>query len=141
MQYEINKIYHYDINEDVIKSAGLEFFCLTGVLPNMENLKFKNAFTDEFSNRKFKNVITNPPYGGDKVKQSDAQLKREKIKEFIKNEIPTITDTSVLQLRQLQLKKIEAMEKQEKKEIGQKMLGWLLEARLNMERFLVVDIH
>jgi hypothetical protein len=26
---EINKIYHYDVNEDVIKSAGLEFFCLT----------------------------------------------------------------------------------------------------------------
>ena len=35
---EINKIYHYDMNEDVIKSAGLEFFCLTGVLPNMTDL-------------------------------------------------------------------------------------------------------
>jgi hypothetical protein len=35
---EINKIYHYDMNEDVIKSAGLELFCLTSVLPNMNNI-------------------------------------------------------------------------------------------------------
>ena len=48
---EINKIYHYDMNEDVIKSAGLEFFCLTGVLPNMNNLKYKNSFTDEFNEK------------------------------------------------------------------------------------------
>jgi len=27
---EINKIYHYDMNEDVVKFAGLELFCLTG---------------------------------------------------------------------------------------------------------------
>ena len=45
---EINQIYHYDMNEDVIKSAGLEFFCSTGVLPNLKQLQYKNSFTDEF---------------------------------------------------------------------------------------------
>ena len=81
---EINKIHHYDINEDVIKSAGLEFFCLTGVLPNMSNLKYKNAFTDEFNGEKYDYIFTNPPYGGDKNNKSETQNKRDKIKKFIK---------------------------------------------------------
>ena len=113
---EINKVFHYDINEDVIKSAGLEFLCLTGVLPNMENLMFKNAFTDEFSNVKFKNIITNPPYGGDKIKQSDAQIKREKIKEYIKNEMPNVTNEEQLLNMQRQLKKIGDIERLEREE-------------------------
>ncbi len=113
---EINNIYHYDMNEDVIKSAGLEFFCLTGVLPNMNNLKYKNSFTDEFNNKKYKYPLTNPPYGGDKTNKSDAQVKREKVKEYIKNELPTITDEGLRIRRQKQLKSIEAEEKQEKKE-------------------------
>ncbi len=39
---QIDNIYHYDMNEDVIKSAGLEFFCLTGALPDkiIYNIKF-----------------------------------------------------------------------------------------------------
>jgi len=112
----INKIYHFDMNEDVIKSAGLEFFCLTGVLPNMkDNLKYKNSFTDEFNNKKFMNVITNPPYGGDKTTQSDAQIKRKKIKEYIKKEIITLKDELKIKTRLRQIKKIEDQEKQEKK--------------------------
>jgi len=114
---EINKIFHYDINEDVIKFAALEFFCLTGCFPNMnENLKVKNAFADNFSSNKFHYVITNPPYGGDKLKQSDSQLKRDKIKDFIKKELPNISDESTLKYRQRQLKYIESLEKQERKE-------------------------
>jgi len=113
---EINKIYHYDMNEDVIKSAGLEFFCLTGVLPNMNNLKYKNSFTDEFNGLKFKYPLTNPPYGGDKNSKTEAQNKRDKVKEYIKNQLPTITDEGLRIRRQKQLKKIEAQEKQEKKE-------------------------
>jgi type I restriction-modification system DNA methylase subunit len=119
---EINKISHFDMNEDVIKSAGLEFFCLTGVLPNMSNLQYKNSFTDEFIDdstnkpRKYKYPLTNPPYGGDKNSKSEAQSKREKIKEYIKNELPTITDEGLRIRRQKQLKNIEAQEKQEKKE-------------------------
>ena len=113
----INKIYHFDMNEDVVKSAGLEFFCLTGVLPNMkDNLAYRNSFTDKFDNKKFMNVITNPPYGGDKVVQSDAQIKRKKIKEYIKKELLTMKDELKIKTRLRQIKKIEDQEKQEKKD-------------------------
>jgi len=41
------------MNEDVVKSAGLEIFSLTGELPNTKsNLTYKNSFTDEFENKK-----------------------------------------------------------------------------------------
>lgn len=112
----INKIYHFDMNEDVVKSAGLEFFCMTGVLPNMkDNLAYRNSFTDKFDNKKFMNVITNPPYGGDKVVQSDAQIKMKKIKEYIKNELLTLKDELKIKTRLRQIKRIEDQEKQEKK--------------------------
>jgi type I restriction-modification system DNA methylase subunit len=114
---EINKIYHYDMNEDVIKSAGLEFFCLTGVLPNMNNLKYKNSFTDEFNGSKYEYLFTNPPYGGDKSSKTEAQSKRDKVKEYIKNELLTTIDEGLRIRRQKQLKNIEAQEKQEKKEL------------------------
>jgi type I restriction-modification system DNA methylase subunit len=113
---EINKIYHYDMNEDVIKSAGLEFFCLTGVLPNMSNLKYKNSFTDEFNGSKYEYIFTNPPYGGDKSSKTEAQTKRDKVKEYIKNELLTTIDEGLRIRRQKQLKNIEAQEKQEKRE-------------------------
>lgn len=113
---EINKISHFDMNEDVIKSAGLEFFCLTGVLPNMDNLKYKNSFTDEFGDKKYKYPLTNPPYGGDKSSKSEGQCKREKVKEYIKYEILTTVDEGLRNKRQKQLKDIEAQERQEKKE-------------------------
>jgi type I restriction-modification system DNA methylase subunit len=113
---EINKISHFDANEDVIKSAGLEFFCLTGVLPNMDNLKYKNSFTDEFNGKKYKYPLTNPPYGGDKNNKTETQSKREKVKEYIKRELTTITDEELRVRRQRQLKSIETKEKQEKKE-------------------------
>ena len=112
----INNIYHYDMNEDVVKSAGLEFFCSTGILPNLNNLSYKNSFTDNFNDQKFMNVITNPPYGGDKVKQSDAQIKRKKIKEYIKNELNTMKDELKIKLRLKQVKKLEDQEKQDKKD-------------------------
>ena len=111
---ELQKVSHFDMNEDVIKSAGLEFFCLTGVLPNMNNLRYKNSFTDEFNGQKYKYPLTNPPYGGDKNTKSKAQDKREKVKEYIKTELPTITDEGVRIQRQTQLKNIELLEKQER---------------------------
>lgn len=114
---ELNKIYHYDMNEDVIKSAGLEFFCLTGIMPDMKkNLQYKNSFISEFNDDKYDLVITNPPYGGDKNKQSITQLKRDKIKNYIKEELKTLTDDEIIKNRKLQLKVIENSEKQEKKE-------------------------
>ena len=118
---ELSKISHFDMNEDVIKSAGLEFFCLTGVLPVMKNnLGYKNSFTDNFVKdkeyKKYKYPITNPPYGGDKNSKTVVQEKGEKIKEYIKNELKTITDEGVRIARQKQLKSIEAREKQDKQE-------------------------
>ena len=62
------------------------------------------------------NIITNPPYGGDKVKQSDAQIKRKKIKEYIKNELNTLKDEFKIKLRLKQVKKLEDQEKQDKKD-------------------------
>ena len=113
----INKIFHYDMNDDVIKSAGLEFFCLTGILPNMkDNLFFKNSFTDSFNNKKFNFVITNPPYGGDKTVQSDTQIKRKLIKEYIKKELLELKDKDKIDIRNKQLKNIEIQEKQDKKD-------------------------
>jgi restriction endonuclease S subunit len=112
----INKIHHYDMNEDVIKSAGLELFCLTGELPDMNNIKYKNSFTDEFNNKKYMYPITNPPYGGDKIKKTISQEKNEKIKEYIKKELQSITDEGIKIKRQKQLKEIEAREKQDKKD-------------------------
>ena len=85
---ELHKIYHFDMNEDVIKSAALEFFCLTGVLPNMEtNMGYKNSFGDEFCDQRFGVVGTNPPYGGDKNKKTAHEVKLGKVKEFIKTEL------------------------------------------------------
>ena len=112
----INKIHHYDMNEDVIKSAGLELFCLTGELPDMNNIKYKNSFTDEFDNKKYMYPLINPPYGGDKNKKTIAQEKSEKVKEYIKEELQSITDEGLKIKRQKQLKAIEAKEKQDKKD-------------------------
>ena len=116
---EINKIHHYDMNEDVIKSAALEFFCITGEVPNMEHLQYKNSFTDEFKNMKFKNCITNPPYGGDKNNKSDAEKKREKIKKYIKEELKTLTDKDIIKRRNEQLKHIDNLNKLEKKRLDE----------------------
>jgi restriction endonuclease S subunit len=87
----------------------------------MENLKYKNSFTDEFAGDrnevlKYKYVFTNPPYGGDKNSKSEAQNKRDKVKDYIKTELTMITDEGLRIRRQKQLKEIEAQEKQEKKE-------------------------
>ena len=108
---EIDKIYHYDMNEDVIKSAALELFCLTGILPNMKNLEFRNSFTHDFNKQKFKYPITNPPYGGDKNEKSQAQKKRDILKDFLTNKLKEADDKEKINK---QLKHIEALNKQEK---------------------------
>lgn len=115
-QKQINQVYHFDMNEDVIKSAGLEFFCLTGVLPNMNNLKYKNSFTDEFNDQKFMYPLTNPPYGGDNVKESDVQRKIEKVKKYIEKELKTLDDEEIIVRRKKQLEEIKSRERIEKRE-------------------------
>ena len=113
---QLSQVHHYDMNEDVIKSAGLELFCLTGVLPNMNNLKYKNSFTDEFNDQKFMYPLTNPPYGGDKIKKSDSQQKIEKVKEYLERELATLQDQETSKRRRKQLEEIKAQEKLEKRE-------------------------
>lgn len=107
---QFKKINHYDINQDVIKSAALEFLCLTGELPVLDNFKYKDAFRDTFEH-KYKYIITNPPYGGDKVKKTNLTLKRDKVIEFINSKISKGDDVSDMLLIQLA-----NLKKQNKKE-------------------------
>jgi hypothetical protein len=66
---DIKKIHHFDMNEDVIKIAGLEMFGLTKYLPVKEDqFKLTNTFKYEF-NETYDYIFTNPPYGGDKTKK------------------------------------------------------------------------
>ena len=113
---EIKKVYHFDMNEDVIKSAALEFFCLTGKIPDMKtSLKYVNSFNDEFENKKFSKIYTNPPYGGDKSQTSQQKSKRDKVKKYIIEQLKIEKNQEVILRRKKQLKNIEEEEKFEKK--------------------------
>jgi len=87
----IDNIYHFDMEESVVKMTGLEMFAITNYFPKIElNYQRVNSFTYEFPNKyneyqKFNYVISNPPYGGDKVNKSGEQLKRDKILNYIKS--------------------------------------------------------
>ena len=104
----VNNIFHYDINEDVLKAAALEIFCLTGQLPNMENIAYKNSFKTEFAERP-KYILTNPPYGGDKNNKSQAQLKRDILKKHI------MSSPELKEKHSKQLKFVLSEERNEKK--------------------------
>ncbi len=117
---ELKKVYHYDMNEDVIKSAGLEFFTLTGTIPEIGvHMGYKNSFLDEFENKKFDYIVTNPPYGGDKNKKSQEVEKQEKIKKYIEDELKELNkkkekNQEVITKREKQLKMIKNKENQDK---------------------------
>ena len=112
---QLRKIHHFDINDDVIKSAWLELFCLTNVMPYKEDVKAKNAFKDKFGT-KYKYILTNPPYGGDKNSKSDVQSKRDKIKTYVKSLLIATENKVEEKQLQAQLKKIELEEKEERKQ-------------------------
>lgn len=115
---EINNIYHYDMNEDVVKSAALEMFCLTGAMPNMiTNVACRNSFTTDFGGRNFKHIRTNPPYGGDKTKQTDTQKKNAKILDRLKKELaaPERIEPSKLETKKVQYRKLESDKAKDKK--------------------------
>jgi restriction endonuclease S subunit len=86
---QLDNIYHFDINEDVLKSARLELFCLSqGIFPNIDNVKRTNSFKEDFKDiKKFDIIMTNPPYGGDRTVTSAKKEKRDKIIKYIDNEI------------------------------------------------------
>lgn len=75
---EIDKIHHFDLSPHVVKMVKLELFTLTHSFPNKNNVKKTNSFTDEFENKKFKYVLSNPPYGGDKGGEKVTVLKCSK---------------------------------------------------------------
>lgn len=115
---ELNKIYHFDINKDVLKSAGLEFFCLSnGIIPDMNNnIKQTNSFTYNFISEKgFDLILTNPPYGGDKNTKSVKSVKRNLIKTYIQEELKSLTDKNKIEMRKAQLKEIEIINKNDEK--------------------------
>lgn len=86
---QLSKIYHFDMNLDVVKYAMLEMYCLTGEFPQNNHLRTINSFKDEFKNQKgkmkFKNIYTNPPYGGDKTTKTETVEHMEIIKKHCEN--------------------------------------------------------
>ena len=104
----VHNIFHYDINEDVLKAGALELFCLTGELPKMKNIAYKNSFKTEFTETP-KYLLTNPPYGGDKNKKSQAQQKRDILKKHI------MSSLELKEKHSEQLKFILSEERKEKK--------------------------
>ena len=80
----VDNIYHFDMEETVINMTGLEMFAITNCFPDRENnYKRENSFTNEFNKdgkpMKFKFIISNPPYGGDKTERNAEQQRRDKI--------------------------------------------------------------
>jgi restriction endonuclease S subunit len=67
----------------------LELFCLSqGIFPNINNVKRTNSFKHDFRDiGKFDLIMTNPPFGGDKISTSAKKEKRDKIIKYIDNEI------------------------------------------------------
>lgn len=85
---EINQITHYDMSEDVVKSASLEMFVLTGVFPkvgHLGNFRRTNSFKNNYGDQKYMYVISNPPYGGDKNKKNAEQQGIDKLINMIKS--------------------------------------------------------
>ena len=88
---EINNIYHYDMNRDVVSSAALEIMCLTKNIPNMEtNFKIRNSFVNIPEDLHFKLVGTNPPYGGDNLTKTFKITKHEELLKHVQNELKNI---------------------------------------------------
>ena len=64
LKSNISNVYHYDINMEVINIAALEMFRLTHQIPDMNN-NFKKTNTFTCNNfKKYKYILSNPPYGG-----------------------------------------------------------------------------
>ena len=86
---ELNKVYHYDMNLDVVRYAMLEMYCLTGEFSNEEQLRTINSFSNDFFNQKFDYILTNPPYGGDKIVKTESvenmELIKSRCEEFLKD--------------------------------------------------------
>ena len=92
---QLNNVYHYDMNLDVIKYAMLEVYCLTGTFPSDKNIQTMDSFKENFkknsSEYKFYNyIVTNPPYGGNKITKGEHEI----ILELIKTKLETYFKTT-----------------------------------------------
>jgi type I restriction enzyme S subunit len=87
----VNNIFHFDMDEDVINMSGLEMFAITCNLPKIDDSNYKrvNSFAHEFDNKKYNYIFTNPPYGGDKIIESASQIKKKAIIQHMKSIIET----------------------------------------------------
>jgi len=84
------KIHHCDMSEDVVKIAAVEFYSLTGFFPDKDTQFIRcNSFKREFE-QKYKYIISNPPYGGDKTDKTPEIIKKETIVDYNKNQIEKI---------------------------------------------------
>ena len=73
-----NKITHCDMAEDVVKIAGIEFYSICNEFPSTTQFFRTNTFKYE-NFEKYHYVISNVPYGGDKISKSEQFLNRESI--------------------------------------------------------------
>ena len=111
----LNKVYHYDMNLDVVKYAKLEYYCLTGEFPD-NNIGTRNSFQDEFlensENKKYHYICTNPPYGGDKIEKTEQveimQMIKKEIEQYFKEKykIKNMKQVSKLKLTSIEKNKI-----------------------------------
>jgi type I restriction enzyme S subunit len=90
---EIENIHHSDLSEDVVKSAALEMFALTGYFPamNHDNNREKtfmrtNSFQYDYDEHKYQYILTNPPYGGNTNTKQGELKKLKKIEDKIIND-------------------------------------------------------
>jgi type I restriction-modification system DNA methylase subunit len=102
----VDNIYHFDMEEDVVNMTGLEMFAVTGHFPKRSNnFKRQNSFTSEFIGNNgithYKNVYANPPYGGDKNTKTAEDIKRDKLISYLKNLKDDMTDVLKEQLTRL----------------------------------------
>lgn len=104
------------MNEDVVKIAGFELLLLTKQVPDtINNIIETNSFKSDFSGKKFKYIITNPPYGGDKTKNETIK-QYEKIEKQLKKLIEENKNDAILiskYQRQLEIIKISKKKEQD----------------------------
>jgi type I restriction-modification system DNA methylase subunit len=102
---DLKNIYHYDMELDVIKLAGLEMFGITGEFPVITengitgNLKRTNTFKDPFMKDgkriNFDYIFSNPPYGGDNNNKDAEEEKRQKVIDYLKKDIDELKKNEV----------------------------------------------
>lgn len=101
-------IHHWDMAEDVVKIAGIEYFSICGNFPSITDFSKGNSFMREFNNlEKFNFCISNPPYGGDKNKKTSEINKKEFIIKFNNEYIEAYKNILIkeLTLNKIQIKK------------------------------------